>query len=78
MSKREATEFLITKVDEALRVYGTDIVSVDYNEETQMVDINQCHGAWSDVIFKNVIPVTKLDMRVLLPALGRRSVGYCI
>ena len=78
MRKKEQTKLLIQKVDEALKKYGTDIISVDYNELTQRIDISQCHGSWSSVIFDGVIAAQDLDMRILLPALGKRSVGYCI
>lgn len=76
--KRDQTRLLIQKVDEALKQYGTEIISVDYNEFTQNMDINQCHGSWSSVIFANVISAQDVDMKILLPALGKRSVGYCI
>lgn len=78
MSKIEKTRYLIKTLDEVLQRYGNGIVSVDYNEITGKIDINQCHGSWSDVIVSGVISNKEVDMRVLLPALGKRHVGYCI
>lgn len=68
---------VVKAVDEALKNYGTDVVSVDYNEETDMIDINECHSSWSDVIAEAVAYRDNVDLNELVAELDKRGVGHC-
>ena len=69
---------LLDKVDEALCSYGRDVVSVDYNEITGMIDINICTDRFSDVIFAGVVPYKNVNRTLLIQALDEFGVGYCL
>lgn len=71
------TKMLLEKVDTAVEKYGADVVSVDYNELTGMVDVNQCHHNFSDVIFPGVIRAKDVDFAFMVKELNARNVGYC-
>lgn len=72
-----ATQKVINALDEALLNYGTDVVSVDRNEETGMMDINQCHSSWSDVITSKIADSDDIDFEELEKACDERHVGHC-
>lgn len=72
------TESLIHKVDEALRSYGRDCISVDYNELTGMIDINLCTGRFSDVIIPSAVRYADINRQFLVQELDRLGVGYCL
>lgn len=73
----DETKLLINAVDEALGLYGRDVISVDRNEITGKFDINQCHGSWSDVIAKDIVDSDDVDIAALVAAINERGVGYC-
>jgi len=69
-------EIVINKVKEALEQYGSDVVDVVWNENTGYIDIMQCHGSWSDVIFADVVPSDNIDKASLEMELNALGVGY--
>ena len=73
-----ATCLLFRKVDEALQRYGTDILSVDLNEETGMYDINLCFGSSSDCYAAGVASQDAVLRAVLINGLDTRHVGYVL
>lgn len=71
-------EKVLKVVDEALTKYGTDVLSVDVNNENyEMIDINLCSRHSSDVYFASVARYHMCDIPELEQELDKRNVGHC-
>lgn len=68
---------VIEATREALVCYGSDIVSVDRNELSGMIDINECHHSWSDCIQSNVADADNVNFELLESELNKLHVGHC-
>ena len=62
-------------VDEALKQYGTDIVSVDM--EDNMIHVNLCSVNWSDAYMRSVARFALCNPLKLVEELDKRNVGHC-
>ena len=74
----DKTDAVIEKVKIALDMRGKEVISVDYNEETGMIDINECHRNWSDCVFGDIASVDDIDKNRLIRELGKLGVGSCL
>lgn len=79
MKKSNVTpEQLVTNaLDECLQMYGTDVLSVDYDELSGMIVINHCTRHDSFCIKDNIVDADLVDLKILRPMIDRRHVGYC-
>lgn len=68
---------VLTVVDEALRKYGTDVLSVDLNDVNGMIDVNICTRHWSDSYMSSVARFDMCDKKALEKELDKRNVGHC-
>jgi ABC-type uncharacterized transport system auxiliary subunit len=66
---------ILTVVDTALKLYGSDVVSVDLSDG--MIDVNLCTAKWSDAYMLSVARFDKCDREELEKELAKRNVGYC-
>lgn len=66
---------VLNVVDEALKRYGTDILSVDLNDG--MIDINICTRHSSHSYLSAVARFKKCDIKKLEEELDKRNVGHC-
>lgn len=65
-------------VDEALTKYGTNVISVDRDNETgEMIHVNLCFGNSSDIYMANVAHFDKCNLDTLEKELDERHVGHC-
>lgn len=67
---------VLTVVDEALKQYGINVLSVDLNDDN-MIDINICGQHWSDSFMNNVAHYEKCNIVELEKELDNRNVGHC-
>ena len=76
MAEYEAGQ-VIKVVDEAMYKHDIDVLSVDYNEETGMIDINECHHAWSAPVVMGITYAKTTDLNYLVHMLDIRGIGHC-
>jgi len=67
---------VLSVVDEALQKYGTDVISVDRNDN-DMIDVNICTSRASDYYMLSVARYDKCNIKALEKALDERNVGHC-
>jgi uncharacterized protein YijF (DUF1287 family) len=65
---------VLTVVDEALKRYGSDIVSVDLSDG--MIHVNLCTDKWSDAYMLSVAHFDKCNREELERELDKRNVGH--
>lgn len=69
---------VLSVIDEALKEYGSDILSVDRDsEDGKMIHVNLCGGNWSDAYMLNVAHFNKCNIKELEKELDKRHVGHC-
>lgn len=72
----DETDKVLRSVESTIAMYGSDVVSVDKNEDG-MLDINLCGLNWSDQYEGSVARFDKCDIKKLERELDKRNVGHC-
>lgn len=70
-------EKVITVVENALKEYGADAISVDLNEEN-MIDVDICGQHWNEAYMSSVVRYDKCDIEELERELHKKNIRYCL
>ena len=78
VEKLKNTKKVLDVVDEALRKYGRDMLSVDISQDgKEMFEVNICARHWSDCYMSAIVKKKACYLRPLRKGLDERDVGYC-